>query len=879
MDNDNLPAKPSESQENDSAYRQFFENALEGFFRSTKDGRYLLINPAMAGIFGYDSPEEMKRTVTDIAEQHYVDPDQRREYLEATEKSDGGVNFETRICRRDRKIRWVSCNARCIRDDDGKVLYYEGVVTDITGRKERDEILQRYGLLSENARDILMFVRQTDGRILEANRAAETAYGYAREELLSMTIMDLRKEDPPEMIRDQMTQAEREGILFETVHRRKDGTHFPVEVSSRGAEIGSQKVLLSMVRDNTERKKTEERLRSSEREKAIILDTMTEIVVYVDREMRVIWANKGMYDAFRFTPSDFERTFCYTLHGRQEPCSFCPVRKAMETGEPHENVELSSYEKSWILRGYPVRDEEGCIVGGVEIVTDVTERKKIEQALRQSEEEYRLLVENASDAILIAQDGILRFVNKRTIEYMGYTAEELASRPFTDFIHPDDRNMVFERYARRLKGEELSNTYEFRVINKSGEEMNAQINSVKMNWQGRPAVLSFLRDVTERKRLESRLLNAQKMEAIGTLAGGIAHDFNNLLMGIQGYASLILRELDEGNPVRERVMGIEEQVRSGADLTRQLLGFARGGKLDVRPTDLNDVIRKTSTMFGRTKKEITIHTRLQKDLWATSVDRSQVEQVLMNLYVNAWQAMPGGGSLYLHTYNISLAGEEALASDLPAGRYVRIGVTDTGLGMDNKTKERIFEPFFTTKEMGRGTGLGLATVYGIVAGHGGAIQVYSEKGQGTSFHIYFPASDIEVSKEEEEVMKEEMKKGSETILIVDDEEVVAAVAREMLEHLGYQVIVARSGKEALDVFSGRKDEIDLVLLDMVMPKMGGGETFDQLKAMDPGVRVILSSGYSIDGEARQILGRGCKGFINKPYSLQMLSGKIREVLS
>jgi len=369
------------------------------------------------------------------------------------------------------------------------------------------------------------------------------------------------------------------------------------------------------------------------------------------------------------------------------------------------------------------------------------------------------------------------------------------------------------------------------------------------------------------------------MEAIGTLAGGIAHDFNNLLMGIQGYASLILQGLEEGNPLRERALGIERQVKSGADLARQLLEYARGGKFQVRLTDINDVIEKTSSVFGRTRREISIHTNLKKDLWSANVDRNQIEQVLLNLYVNASQAMPGGGSLYLHSDNMEFDKEEAQALGLPAGRYVRIGVTDTGMGMDDRTKARVFEPFFTTKEMGRGTGLGLATVYGIVTGHGGTIQVYSEKGHGTSFHIYFPASEGRAAKEKERVMTEETKKGRETVLIVDDEEVVATVASEMLEHLGYRVIVTRSGNEALEVFAGRKGEIDLILLDMIMPKMSGGETFDRLKEMDPAVRVILSSGYSIDGEARQILGRGCRGFINKPYTLQMLSEKIREALA
>ncbi|MGV8080090.1 MAG: PAS domain S-box protein [Syntrophales bacterium] len=639
MRTSDLPVATPEGTNHDGTYRQFFENAVEGFFRTTTSGRFLLLNPAMARIFGYGSPEEMQRTVTDMARQHFVDPAERRKIRDIIEKTDQLVNLETMVYRKDRQIIWVSGNVRCVRDEGGRILYYEGVITD------------------------------------------------------------------------------------------------------------------------------------------------------------------------------------------------------------------------------------------------VSERKEMERALMNSEEEYRLLVENALDAVFVVQDGTMKFANRVAEDVLGYTRDEIADLPFTVFIHPDDRGLVFERYQKRLRKEEVPPLYEFRAVNREGRELSVQINSIPVMWKGKPGALCFVRDISTRKELEKRLLQAQKMEAIGTLAGGIAHDFNNLLMGIQGYASLLLQELGEGNPLRERVRGIEAQVKNGADLARQLLGFARGGKYQVSPTDINDIIGKTSSLFGRTRREITIHTNLQKGLWAANLDRSQIEQVLLNLYVNASQAMPAGGSLYLHTCNIVFEREEAQSLGLPAGRYVRIGVTDMGVGMDDKTKARIFEPFFTTKEMGRGTGLGLATVYGIVTGHGGAIQVYSDKGQGTTFHIFFPTTEEQAIKESERVMAEEMKKGSGTILIVDDEEVVATVAGEMLEHLGYRVIVAKSGKEALEVFTARRDEIDLVLLDMIMPKMSGGETFDQLKAMDPGVRVILSSGYSIDGEARQILNRGCRGFINKPYSLQMLSEKMREALS
>jgi PAS domain S-box-containing protein len=381
----------------------------------------------------------------------------------------------------------------------------------------------------------------------------------------------------------------------------------------------------------------------------------------------------------------------------------------------------------------------------------------------------------------------------------------------------------------------------------------------------------------ELRATQQQLLQAQKMKAMGTLAGGIAHDFNNVLMGIQGHTSLVLQDTDPDHPHYGHLKGAEDLVKRGADLTRQLLGFARGGKYEVKPTNLNDLIQQSVDMFGRTKREIRIHTKHEERILPVEVDRTQIEQVLLNLYVNAWQAMPDGGDLYIETKNVIIDAKQAVPFGIEPGSYAKVAVTDTGVGMDTVTQQKIFDPFFTTKEMARGTGLGLSSAYGIIRNHGGVINVYSEVGQGSTLVIYLPASEKAVSVSKTKSLAG-VSTGTETVLLVDDEEAILEVAKEMLEAMGYKVLLARNGKEAVDAYSRFGGDVDLVVLDMVMPDMSGREVYDKLKSMNQDTKVLLSSGYSINGKASEVLQRGCNGFIQKPFDMKEFSGKIREVL-
>lgn len=287
--------------------------------------------------------------------------------------------------------------------------------------------------------------------------------------------------------------------------------------------------------------------------------------------------------------------------------------------------------------------------------------------------------------------------------------------------------MVLERHKKRLTGEDLPSTYAFKIINRVGEVRWVELSTVFINWEAKPATLNFLRDITEKRKLEAQLQQAQRAESIGTLAGGIAHNFNNVLMTIQGHASLMMLNKDSSHADFEHLKAIEKSVQSATELTKDLLGFARGGKYEIKPTDLNSLIKHENDMFGRTKKEIRIHGKYEKNLWSVEVDQGQMRQVLLNLFVNAWQSMPRGGDLYVQTENVTITDEYQKPFEVTPGRYAKISVTDTGVGMDEETRQRIFEPFFTTQEIGRGTGLGLASVYGIIKSHGGFINVYSER--------------------------------------------------------------------------------------------------------------------------------------------------------
>ena len=526
---------------------------------------------------------------------------------------------------------------------------------------------------------------------------------------------------------------------------------------------------------------------------------------------------------------------------------------------------------------------------------DITEKDKMEKTLKENERKYinlyekskraealyRSLLDSSADAIITYDlEGKAQFVSPAFTHIFGWTFGEIEGGRIP-FMPESEREQTMAIIHDLVEYGKACHAFRTKRSTKDGRLLDVSISASRYNdHEGNPSgLLVILRDISDKKRLEAQLQHAQRMESIGTLAGGVAHDFNNLLMAVQGNASLILLNKDSDHPDYKKIKNIEKQVQRGASLTKQLLGFARGGKYEVTPTNLNEIIRASTKMFARTKKELSINSKYQEKIWAVEADQGQIEQVLLNLFVNAWQAMSGGGNLFVETENLVLNADDVRSLEIKPGRYVKISVSDTGVGMDASIRERIFDPFFSTREVGKGTGLGLASSYGIIRNHGGIIDVKSEKGKGSTFDIYLPAAKSKVIDQRSEV-SEVIKPGSETILLVDDEGIIIDVTPEMLTELGYEVLTARSGEEALEQYRIiNRDKIDLVILDMIMPGMGGGETYDRLKQIDPEITVLLSSGYSIDGQATEILKRGCNGFIQKPFNIEILSKKIREILN
>ncbi|MFO7568387.1 MAG: PAS domain S-box protein [Smithellaceae bacterium] len=594
----------------------------------------------------------------------------------------------------------------------------------------------------------------------------------------------------------------------------------------------------------------------------MVNEKMEEITGFKREE---IFGEKGRWEYY-IDPADLERLTGYHLLRLTDPAS--------APGHYECRIKTKSGEmKNVIVTSELIPDTRHSLVS----MLDISDLKKAEARIQQSEQRLQELLAKSSDVIVVLdENGVMQYVSPSIRAVLQYDQEALIGRRAIELVHPDDLTIAGKALQEVIARKNKGIATEFRFRRADGHWI--YLEGLGNNCMDNPAIggiIITVRDISERKRLETQLLHSQKMEAIGRLAGGIAHDFNNILMGIQGYISLLLLKIDTIHPDFEKMINIQTLVQSGADLTGKLLGFARGGRFELKATDINTLIAKTVNLFGRTKKDIAVHQKYEESLWTAEVDRVQIEQVILNLFVNAWQAMPQGGDMFVQTENVTLARQDRV-KNIKAGRYVKISVSDTGVGMDEETRRQIFEPFFTTKQKGRGIGLGLASAYGIIRDHKGGIDVTSASGQGTKFDLYLPASDKPVPKEA--FASRTIFKGTETILLIDDEDAILDVCKDILISLGYKIHTAPGGACAAEIYAGHAHEIDLIILDMIMPGMSGTQTFEELRRINPKARIILSTGYSGTEQARQLMKNGCQGLIQKPFRIEELSRKIREVL-
>jgi two-component system cell cycle sensor histidine kinase/response regulator CckA len=871
--------------ESEARYRQLFNIAPVGIYEvDYRTGKLVNANRAVCEYSGYTKDELLSMSGTDLltekSQKKFLD--RMRRVLRGESISD---TYDYEIIRKDGRLTWMSISNRFIYEGE-KIVGATVVARDITDKKKSTEALRES---AERLQSVFRAAPTGIGVVAErgltqVNERICEMTGYSEEELIgqSSRIFYPCDEDYMSVEREKYRQITEHGTgTVETRWRRRDGSVIDVLLSSTPLDFNDlQKGVTFTALDITARKQAELEMRKNANFTQSLLEAIPTPVFYKDIEGRYLGCNRAFTEIMGVAASEIQGKTAQELwpgkyaevyHQKDLDLMQNPEHQVYE----FEVIDKDNHTRPVIFAKDVFRDENGNVAGLLGAFLDITELKQAEEALRSSHERFLTVLDSVDATVYVADMDTheILFMNKKMVEVFG-------------------RNRVGERCWKRFRGEsgpcpECTNS---QLIDEDQKPTGVCIwqgkNPVNGKWyinhdraiewtDGRLVRLQIATDITDLKSLEQQVQQAQKFEAIGTLAGGVAHDFNNLLMGIQGRASLLSSDLSSG-PGLEHTRAIEKYIRSATDLTQQLLGLARGGKYEVRPTDFTALMRNSAKLFGRARKEIRIHMESDGAPLVVEVDQGQIDQVLLNLYVNAWQAMPKGGDLYLKTEIVDIENGFGTSDTAKPGKYVLASVTDTGTGMPHDIQQQVFDPFFTTKEKGRGTGLGLASAYGIIKNHDGMITVDSTVGQGTTFRIYLPLSDKAVH--ERVTSGGELVFGTGTILLVDDETMILEVGQAMLEKLGYTVLIANSGQKALDTLQARGDELKLVVLDLIMPGMDGGEVFDRIRDVRPHLPVLLSSGYAINGQANEIMQRGCNGFIQKPFNIADLSRKLRKIL-
>ncbi|HMK76072.1 MAG TPA: PAS domain S-box protein [Thermodesulfobacteriota bacterium] len=781
---------------------------------------------------------------------------------------------------------------------------------EITEHKQAEETLRKS---EERYRTILEIIEEgyfevdIAGNFTFVNDREASFLGYPKEELIGMNNRQYTDQETSKKLfqvfsKVYITGEPAKELDIEVI--KKDGTKGFIEIwvylkkDSAGQPTGFR----GIARDITERKRAEKALEDSAKRYREVVESATEIIYTVDVKGNFTYANPAGLKVTGYSQAELQKLnyVDLVLPEHRERAMEIYVKQFREKLSM-TYVEFPFFSKRgeiiWFGQNSTLVVESDRIIGFHIIARDITQRKKAEEALQKSENGYRILAENVTDMIWTA-DMNLRFtyISPSVTRMLGYSVTEAMSQTVEETLTPSSFEVAMEVFAEELAKEQSdgkdlfrSRTLELEENCKDGSTVWTESTMTFLReLDGRPVgILGITRDITERKKheqektnLEEQLRQSQKMEAIGQLAGGVAHDFNNLLTVIKGYSQLSLNEMKENDPLRESIEEVRNAADRAADLTRKLLAFSCRQVLEMKVLDLNTVLRDLERMLRRLiGEDIELVTILTDGLGRVKTDPGWVEQIIMNLAVNARDAMPNGGKLTIETANVELDGAYAHKHiDVTPGRYVMLSMSDTGMGMTPEVRKQVFEPFFTTKEKGKGTGLGLSTVYGIVKQSGGNIWVYSEPGLGTTFKIYLPRADESIEEVREKVTGEEVSRGCETILLVEDEESVRRLTVEILKRQGYEVLEASCGDDALVLSKGHKEPIHIMLTDVVMPGMSGRELANQLKPFHPKMKVLYMSGYTDNTIINHgILNEGIN-YIQKPFTVDGLTKRVREVL-
>ena len=768
-------------------------------------------------------------------------------------------------------------------------------------RKRAEEALldseQRFRNLVENAPDVI-YTLAPDGKITSLNPAFERITRWPRSNWLYKHFTSILH--PDDLSRGleffQRIMKGEKIAPFQLRVLRKSGDYLVAEFmatphTKNGFVIG----MLGIGHDITERKRIEVALRESEERFRELYDNAPVGYFEYNTEGRITNVNRTEIEMLGYTLDDMVGKPVWEFIVEGEAARQQILAKLSGAMPPARGLERTYRRKDGttfpaIFEDRLLQDEKGDIKGIRATIQDITERKQTEEALRSSEEKYRTILENIEDGYYeVDIAGNLTFFNDSFCRIYGYPREELMGMNDRQYTDQENAKELFQTFNKLYRTGEPTKGFDWEIIRKDGTKrcIDASVSLMKDSSGNRIGFRGIVRDVTERTQadkemaiLQEQLRHSQKMEAIGQLAGGVAHDFNNLLTLIKGYSQLSLQEIKEDSPLKLNIEEIRRAADKAADLTRQLLAFSRRQIMEMKVLDLNTILRNLDKMLRRViGEDIELVTILAEDLGRVKADIGQIEQVVMNLSVNARDAMPQGGKLIIETVNVGLDGKYARNHiAVKPGRYAMLSVSDTGAGMTSEVRDRVFEPFFTTKEKGKGTGLGLSTVYGIVKQSGGNIWVYSEPGKGTTFKIYLPSVDEPLEELGERVKVKEIPRGTETILIVEDEEKVRKLAVRILEKQGYKVLEASQGLDAFLIVEEYEDLIHLLVTDVVMPKISGREMADRIAEIRPEIKVLYMSGYTDNATIHHgVLGGGMK-FIQKPFTVEGLARKVREVL-